>query len=502
MTKPKQQYHNATWEKPERQSPVAILLILIQFAAKVLKLFWPIILIMLFRQNPGKGDPFTTTTIYIALGSTILSIIAYFNFYFYVKDEELVIRKGIFRKVHLNIPFDRIQTINFRQNPIHRFFNVVSLEIDTAGSRKKEFSILALNKDKAEAIRNFLIAQMPITHKQLSAHETPNTPHDKTLLHLSFTDLLKISLGQNHLRGLGIIAAATFAILEVLGKDRKGISKMCKEIFNKEKNTIQEAELWGYLFVALLLFLLFTSFLNTLLKHYDLRFLKNAKGFKVISGLFNRREQSAAMEKIQMIQWTTNPLKQLFKMYDLRLLQASAARIMKKQSFYVPGCYAPQVQAVREAYMPGEANLFFEVHRISRRLMNKQVLLYGLLPLLLLALSAFAKGNNFSFFYLLWFPIVVFGSWIYYKRYRYMLSEKGLRLQRGVFVTKHTLLKYYKIQGLQIRQSIFQQRNAHADLKIYTAAGSLLIPYIEIQKARTLANVLLYQVESTKKNWM
>lgn len=498
---------NYQWDLPERQSPVAIVLILFQFITKLIKQFWPFLIIILFRQgNSSSGSAyFEMFALVLGLGSTLASIISYFKFYFYVKDEELVIEKGIFQKVKLNIPFERIQTISFQQNLIHQFFNVVSLEIDTAGSKGKEFSILALKKEKAEAIRNFLIAQIPVDRKNEAVGEEQEEEREvveETLLRLSFKDLLKIGVGQNHLRGLGIIAAAVFALAEIIDTGKKGFVRGLFEFFNKGKETLSDTMIWIYLTPTLIVFLLVTSFIMTFLNYYDLRFLKTTKGFKVIAGLLNRKEQSAAMQKIQMVEWTTNPLKKIFEMFDIRLLQASSSRVRKKQSFYVPGCYEEQLQSVRQAYMPEEANIEFESHRINRRIINKRVLIMGLLPLIPFAISQFARTGSITYQLFLWTILVIVTSYIYWKRYRYYVSEEGIKIKKGIFVTRYTLLKYYKIQGASLTQTIFQQRNGHAGLKIFTASGSVTIPYLELEKAQALLDVILWKVESSKKGWM
>ncbi len=495
------------WALPERQSPVAILLILFQFITKLLKQFWPFLIIILFRQGSSSSESayFEIFALVFGVGSTLASIISYFKFYFYVKDEELVIEKGIFQKVKLNIPFERIQTISFQQNPIHQFFNVVSLEIDTAGSKGKEFSILALKKEKAEAIRNFLIAQIPVAkNSEIESEEEAEKREiiEKTLLRLNLKDLLKIGVGQNHLRGLGIIGAAIFALVEIVDVGKKGFVRGVFEFFIKGKETLSDSMIWLYLTPTLIVFLLVTSFIMTFLNYYDLRFLKTTKGFKVIAGLLNRKEQSAAMQKIQMIEWTTNPLKKIFEMYDIRLLQASSATLRKKQSFYVPGCYEEQLQSVRQAYMPNEANIEFEGHRINRRVINKRVMLIGLLPLIPFTISQFLRTGSISMQLLLWTALVIVTSYIYWKRYHYYISEEGIRIQKGIFVTKNILLKYHKIQGAAISQNIFQQRNGHANLKIYTASGNVRIPYIELEKAQALLDVILWKVESSEKGWM
>ena len=488
-------------QKPERQSPVAILLILFRFAITILKQAWPVLLILFLRPSSFKGDSWTIWVAGFGALSTIASIIAYFKFYYFVEEDELIIEKGLFQKTRLNIPFDRIQTINFRQNPIHRFFNVVSLEIDTAGSKGKEFSITALEKDKAEAIRTFLISQKVDSDTDDPEVNTTVIP-DKKLLHLSTIDLIKVGVGQNHLRGLGIIIGGVFAMLEVIESSEKGMMKRIQSIFHEGQELNQPLFIF-YATVALILFLLISSFFMTFLKYYNLQFLRTSKGFKVIAGLLSRREQSANMEKIQMIRWTTNPLKKIFSMYDLRLLQASSSRVSRKQAFYIPGIYNHQLSAVREAYFPQEQLIDFESHGISKRIIFKRILLFAIIPMIPGFFFFNVYNSGFiAFVWWLWLPFIIWTSILYQRNWRYHISAEGIRTTKGIFGRSHTLLKWYKIQGVQKQQSIFQARRGFTDLQFFTAAGTITIPYFEEEKAHALMDFALYKVESAREAWM
>ena len=141
---------------PTRQSPIAIFLIVQSLLRQLVRQFWPILLVVILNyfnvkaNNPREDEfPYMTTVFFvIAALSTIGSIIAYFKFYYYIKDDEFIIEKGIFQKTKINLPFDRIQTINFEQNLIHQAFNVVRFEVDSAGSAGKEISLQAIRRGR------------------------------------------------------------------------------------------------------------------------------------------------------------------------------------------------------------------------------------------------------------------------------------------------------------------------------------------------------------------
>jgi len=205
--------------EPMRQSWVAIFLILLKSFRVILGQAWPIFIALIFNSNKSKDSYFALAIIGIAAVSAIRSIILYFKFYYYVKNDELIIEKGIFQKTKLNVPFDRIQTINFKENILHQLFNVVSLEIDTAGSKGNEFSITALKKDKAIAIREFLLAKKksstPTAFSEEETEEEIEIPEEE-LLHLSLLDLVKIGVSQNHLRTAAIVFAFMFTSMDYI----------------------------------------------------------------------------------------------------------------------------------------------------------------------------------------------------------------------------------------------------------------------------------------------
>jgi len=493
--------------KPTRQSKFAIFLILAKSFRIIIGQAWFLIIALMFNPRPSEDNWLAIAIIGITAASTIRSIIAYFKFYYYVKDDELVIEKGIFQKTKLNVPFDRIQTINFKENIFHQFFGVVSLEIDTAGSKGNEFEITALKKDKAIAIREFLIAQ-----KQ-SATPTPfleegeeilveEQEPDELLLHLSPTDLIKIGVSQNHFRTAAIVFGFLITSLDYIESAtgwqlERGIERLSSWGAN--------SFLAGFItIVPLFIIVAFSiSLIRTVFRYYELRFFKTTLGFKVISGLFTRNEQSAHMQKIQLIRWTTNPIKKAFKLFDISLRQAASTAIARKQSIYVPGCYKEQLNAVRQAYFPEEAYLDFEEHVIHPLVIYRRVLYLGLLPAGIAFLYYWWHDPNHMIYWeVFWVVIVLFVSWIYQRNYRYYVSEEGIRISTAIIGKTETLLKWFKIQGIEIQQGIYQRRKNLCNLVFHTAAGTVKIPYIELEKAKRMEDFILYKIESSDQAWM
>jgi len=488
---------------PNRQSFVAILLILLRFARRTARQLWPLLLIFLFNPKKQTDSFFLTAFILIALVVALLSIIAFFKFYYYVKDDELVIEKGVVRKIKINVPIDRIQTVNFKQSLLHQFFDVVSVEIDTAGSIGHEFSISAIAKQKAEALRNYVESQKReiATRQEVSEEIIGVPPKQKLLLQLSPFDLLKIGISQNHLRTAGLIMAFFWGFLDDI-EDALNI-----DLFKSLDQRLADNNFdWFFLLLLGIPFFLLISFtltlINTVLLHFDLKFWKTESGFKIVSGLFTKKERSATLPKIQLIQWNTNPVKQLFEIFSVRLLQAASTAVSRRQSINIPGCYESHLAAVRQAYFPKESELDFEAGRISKVICWRQVLYFGIFPAALMVLLTIRMLGPSAFWWLLILPLAYFLSLRYHRHWRYFLSEEGLRTTAGIFTMRSVLLQWYKVQAVEVRQTIYQRRKGVANLILYTAAGAVRIPYIEIEKARVIQNFALYKIEIDTRSWM
>jgi len=490
------------FSRRSRQSAAAILLILLRLVKTLGRQVWPILLIVLF--NPNKEGDYFYLKIFggIAAFAAVRSIIGWFKFYFYVENEELVIERGVLKKSKLNVPIGRIQTVNFKQNVIHQFFNVVSVEIDTAGSSGNEFIIQAISKPKAEALRKYVESQkkeMPSTQK-ITENFTPVEEKKKLLLQLSPIDLLKIGVSQNHLRTAGIITLFFWSFLDDIEQAFNWkFLDVIQSYFENDNSFLT-------IFLMILPFFLVVSFIltlvNSVLRDYNLKFWQTETGFKIQSGLFNKKENSANLDKIQLLIWNSNPLKRIFKLFTLRMSQAASKAVSHKNSINVPGIYATELEAVQEVWFPAQMHIDYEAHNISKLITWRKVLYQGILPSVLLIVFFWSSWGWYALSWLLLIGYVYWWANQFYETWIYEVSDEGLRTNSGVITRTHILLHWYKIQGVRIRQGLYQQRKDVADLIFYTAAGSVTIPYVELQKAEILRDYVIFKSEIDGREWM
>ncbi|WP_420385362.1 PH domain-containing protein [Roseivirga sp.] len=492
---------------PSRQSKVAIGIILIKFIRFTIRSFWPILLSFFIGRKVGNS--FENIIGYIALGVAALnligSVLTYFRFYFHLEEGAIVIDKGVLKRSKTNIPFERIQTINLQQNLLHQIFNVVSLEIDTAGAKKSELTIDALDKEDAEALRKFileekdqLLEETESTTSEVSTQEV----EEETLLELGVGDLIKVGVSQNHLRSMAILFAFVFSTLNEITDD---VSDMVQE----ELSGYQEAILnngWilfagSVIIVAIISFVY--SLINTVLKNFELKLTSKKSGLKLVRGLLNREEISINKSKVQTISWSDNPLRMMFKMFTIQIEQASSAQADQlKSKIRIPGGYKDQVKSVLKIAFAQDRIESDIKYRVSILLKYRIIIFSGLLPALIATAIGYFQIGYQGLWFLAWIPLVWLSTTLYYKKRSFELDDHLLQNNRGTFGHHFEVIPLYKVQAVSIKQSWYQRRKELATVKIHTAAGSLNIPFIPVEQAEALENLILYKVESDQRKWM
>lgn len=489
---------------PTRQSMVAILMIVLKTYRIIVRNVWPFLLLFLFKgKGPGSNN-WIFALIVAALIGMVYSIINYFRYYFYLDNDELIIESGVLKRSKLNVPFDRIQTINFEQNVIHRVFNVVRLKIDTAGSAKAEFQFQAIDTETANHLRDVLMAKRKMasspSSEKIEFQEEKKESEYKTIMQLSLVDLLKAGAVENHLRSGGLILVFMYWIWQNLDDAEINIEDEVGSTVTSAVGTgIYLITVLGILFITLAFMV---SMVRMIIANYDLKFMRSKRGFKINAGLFTKKDTSALDHKIQVISWGDNPLKKLIGIKDLRLKQASSVVLNKKTSIRVPSCSEKHINLVRDTLYGKGATDTLDYEPIDKRYFYRNG---GILSIVLsLIVTVFIYFNLVMQATVLGIIglILVFTFYLSYKKKRYGFNEEMIVIKGGAYGDKTEMLPIYKIQSIAKKQTPYQRRNQLANLVIFTASGKVAIPYIHNDKAESILDTFLYRIETDKRKWM
>ncbi len=499
---------NINFSKPTRQSYVAIIMILYRVYQRFIKQFW-YVLIPMFVGKKENVNYFLFGLIVIAVLLAIYSIISFFRYRFHVKDDEFVVERGVFSKKKIIIPFDRIQSVNFKQNLVHQVFNVVGLEIDTAGTSKKEFDFDALSMSKSEALRDYIFQSKASDDliKEGAEVENKEQKSPKLLMQLSFGNLVKIGVTQNHFKSFALVLLFAFGAmgqLEDIGIELDKYGEVAEENLLK-----LGAIFMGILAVFVLIFFVIVSVVITVFKFFDLRFLRIKNGFKLEHGLFNRNEISVMDNKMQALKWSDNLLRKILKLFTIQINLASSATVQKKTAIVIPGAKKSDINNIKSYYFSENyANIseFYESDKYYlRRRITIILSIFLMLCGILVGLDYYQDLEFFGksiFILTLIFAYFIATSFLKYGKLKYGINEEIIQINSGIFGNRYAVYPIYKLQGVSIRQSPAQLRKGLANLDIYSSSGVDTIRYIHREKAQQLRDFILFQIENTQKQWM
>jgi len=445
---------------PTRQSYVAILMIVIKTYRVLIGSVWPILILLVFKGGSAKNNYWLMFIVVAALLGMVYSIINYFRYYFYLDKDELVIESGVLKRSKLNVPFDRIQTINFEQNIVHRIFNVVRLKIDTAGSAKAEFQFQAIDFNTADRLRNLLLAKRKAAVDKTEGYSVQDTQAEnskyKTIMQLSLVDLIKAGAVENHLRSGGVILAFLYWIWHNLDEAEVNIDEQVGETVTTQIGT------GLYLVAVLVIVFVVLSFIVSMVRmvftNYDLKFMRSKNGFKINAGLFTKKDTSALDHKIQVISWGDNPLKKLIGIKDLRLKQASSIAMNKKTSIRVPSCSEEHIHLVRDTLYGKESFENIDFDPIDKRYFYRNG---GIMTII------FAIGIALLVYFNLPIQAIIVGIvaifavltfYLSYRKKRYGFNNEMLVIKGGAYGDKTEILPIYKIQSLSKKQTPYMDK--------------------------------------------
>jgi putative membrane protein len=486
------------WSIMQRQGGAALLIIIFKTLMQLFKNLWPLLIGVLFT---GKGNKELRLLFFAGIFLTatfLISILEYFFFRFQIINNELIIRKGFLTKKLIALPLEKIIAVHIEQTWLHRIFNSAQVSFDTAGTEKTEVVIKAIQLAKAESLRSYITEQKPDTTIEEATAAKPYVP---PIVSLSGSDLLKLCLSANHIEALFILLAFIVSVVdnisEATGNETTGIlSWLYSRI---DTNTLSGIV---FLLVSVLLISIAVSSVRVLLRYSNFRIIRSEKGFSIRNGLLNTKEKLVAFKKIQYLSWKTNWLREKIGIYLLQFHVAGSNEIKERMEVKVPVTQRRFVDEILKDYREQLPISELVPVRTEKEYITRKIVINGvLISIILFGIGWFIIDWYAVLFYLL-IPYTAFTSWLFCQKFKLWMMEDALQLRKGVFGKEKAILYWYKIQGVHFRQSIYQQRKNLATLKLFTAGGIIIIPFIKKETAMKIYNYALYKAESEKKNWM
>lgn len=501
-------------------------------------------------------------TLFVILGTLLgTSILRWISFAYRFDAEEMVLRTGILRRNERHVPYHRFQNIDLEQNPFHRLLGVAKVRLETASGGKPEAVISVLRLPDVDDMRTRVFAPrgargaksaggvlagaatgaanpygLDRTESNVGAPDSAPEPEIE-ILHNSAGDLTLLGIISN--KGLLVVAAAFGLLEQVGGFDNP---EFWKRWFGDAGQWIGKLDLdhldYGvtalYLVVLAIVFVAATRVLSIiwmLVTLWGFRLDRRGEDLRTAYGLFTRITATIPRHRVQLLSWHESLIHQWTGTASIKVETAGggAAGGDDAVSQQTPGnaarlWLAPIVRSGdMEGFLcqvapelgadhggPGDPELL-DWRPISSRAWARLVRRNSLLILLLSILTAIGlELSPFPTAYAALPLLLLPAVWIWSRRWAartgYVLTDRLVGFRSGAFGRRTSFVPLGKIQVVQFSQNPFDRRAVMARVKADTAGANLsshriVIPYLELDDARSLAEALERHASETAFRW-
>ncbi|MCY4656783.1 MAG: PH domain-containing protein [Gammaproteobacteria bacterium] len=498
------------------------------------------ILMIIFQGRFGFNPGPLFALVAVVLVPVIQRVTTKFKF----ETDQVVFVRGLLSRNETVIPFDQIHDIDYVQNPVHRWRKSAKLQLLTSSGAGATLELNGVSLD-AIAYLGEKLQKQPLGEQDFDHHVDKNSSGDavessrKVLARMQTIDACKLSVIRNPVLLWCFVGAGMFAsymlqymlqFLEYLTRslingpnqseeirelpieelitpfiDKQFYSSLFDTFFFTE---IIDPELF-FIFVVtllvlatvLLVLMLGVSLLVSLAIYKDFRLTFDGETLQIRSGAIIHVSRKIPVGRLQLLRTVSTLRHRIFKCQSI-YYDSSAANVESGGSlldkiygrWLVPLLHKDRGIEILEVLLP---NVNFHPEqwegiefRAWKRRFKRNLIFVALIGILAWLFTVWIA--------LLALPLIgwlVFVTREYVRRIQYHLDKDAILLRKGWWVRTFTVVPFEKIQGLNLKRTIFDRMNQMATLCLDVAAhdGSqyaLEIPYLEEQQAVALIKEL------------
>lgn len=498
----------SNFNQPQRQSAVGIVVMFADTVQKIGRAFWPILLVAFVKAKHFSWGYFALGALAFLAVVGVIAYLKYRNFTFYIDEnrDEFIVNDGIVNKSKTTIQLNKIQQVTIKQSLIQRLIGVYALEVDTAGSDKKEGNIKAISHDLAIALKAKLLENESVVkgNSALPPVEAVAVNQEVPFLKISFLSLLKVGITANYLRSVGLILTFFFTIadnLRNIGQEEVWENKSVQAFVTN--NTVAYSILLAVLTIVTVVFVINVG--RTVIKFFDFTITKQKGSLVLFHGLINTQSTILKPEKVQIVKVSQNYFQKKLNVLEIHIRQAiSTGKEDHKSVIEIPGCSTLEKDSILQLLftkLPKKGAML----RPNFRKLGFSIFLIIVLPLFgYYLVGRFGEAtvfqySHFAWVYSLFFLIVLaFG----FRNYRLFISNEHIIKQSGAWDVDQEIINLEKIQAITTSQLFWHKSLNIGSLTLHTAGGNVTFHLGDFNRIQDYVNLWLYEIETSDSNWM
>lgn len=464
-----------------------------------------------------------------------VSIFILINFFrwkkniFYTKNNLLVVESGLITKSKYEIPFSKVYTVDINQSAVDQFLDICTIKIDTGvvTSEEAEFKfnvkkdvaqnlkreILAKIKDENENLGEEIIEtkdlkQQTINKKSIKEEDYKESEFIKSRK-ITFKEIVTYAVTKNKVGWFFGIAIALNRTLDDISK-WIGINLVGKLENKIDISSIQNQKL-HYIIIIVIAFILTTyiavvilNIVVEMIRLYDFTVDVYSDKVSINYGLFNKKQYSFKINKINGIKYKQNSLQQMFKIGELELMAIGYGDEKKEKAVLFP--VISESEKIKDLLSDLDVKVKCEsVPEISKINYKIKNIIYSLILLVPIDMMYFFIWKNDSnliinrgivIINIIILIVYLLSGTLEYKNTSFGFNDEIIKITTGGLKKTTVTLKEENIQSVQKTQNYWLRKKNLAKINIDLYANeigdSLKIKYADAKVYDKLKNEIKY----------
>ncbi|GHU67000.1 hypothetical protein AGMMS49983_17530 [Clostridia bacterium] len=271
----------------------------------------------------------------------LYTVLSYFLMTWQVDGHNVIIQKGILRRVNKSIPISKIQSVDVTATLSERIFQTATVKIDTAGGEGEDGTIYCLDKADASGLRDAVFA---IKHGEAPARELLEvsrksadtgfeaSPEDSHIIY-------RLPTANLWLTGISNAKAIVFAfiIVSTIGRYANPFSEIFlggEDITGEAVTYLEHLALPLLLLTAIVFFAIswFVSVLAVMAANYGFTVCSNGPKIEIEKGLITHKTLSIEKQRVQEVRIRQGVIRRLIGYAEITVKTATLTKKQKKYS--------------------------------------------------------------------------------------------------------------------------------------------------------------------------
>ncbi|MGH1256800.1 MULTISPECIES: PH domain-containing protein [Bacillus] len=424
----------------------------------------------------------------------LLTVFSAFEKWYYttywVENNVLHVKQGLFVKKESYLNKERVQTINTSSNVLYQMLGLKKIQIETAGGGDDaEVSLAGITVEEATE----LIAMLNDPTPEVKAEETSEEVVEKEIVteekqateyKLTWKEILLASVTSGQ---FGLLFSLIFFVYHQVDE------YIPKWIENGVKSYVMEHDIYGWIFMIAILIVLswIISTIGYALKHGDFTVNRRNDEVRISQGLLEKKELVLKLHRIQGITIKESILRQPFGYcaVQVEVIQGKGLGDEKEKVTLHPIIRKDRVQQLlAHLQLPYElnTNIIALPKAALRRYLIDSFIFFAMLAIPLTGISIY-----FEKYYIMWafIPLAILIFILGYATFKtngYSVNGEQITLVYRS-VGKYTgLVRRRHVQSMEKTQSYFQRRANLCTYKFSNASSNYKLEHTRVEDAERM----------------